>query len=76
MLGICPGISRRTPNINKFWGSQAAQHKKLLGSEGVRERGSNLANSPDIIYVYGLFSFPTNLRRSLEGLKISKLVPS
>ena len=61
MLGaflLCVWVNN-VPNINKFWAAKRPNIKKFRGSRGPGRgaRGSNLANSLEIIYVYGLLAF-------------------
>ena len=47
-----------TPNINKFGATKRPNIKKIRGPRGSEGGGSVLANSLEIIYVYGFLLLP------------------
>ena len=55
-----------------FLGEWPNIKKKLGVPRGVRERGSNLASSPDIIYVYGIFFVSHTPKSGKEGSRVKK----
>ena len=56
MLGVSPFfLVNNVPNINDFGQPSGLTLKEVRGPRGSKGAGSNLANSPEMIYVYVFF---------------------